>query len=64
MEDVDDESDKDDGRKDIDEATDIRGISSLGKQEPFQIFSRCYRLGNKKQAGSEMDILPALGCSI
>ena len=64
MEGIDDESDQDDGREDVDEAADIRGISSLVKQEPFQLFSRCHRLGNKKQAGSEMDILPVLSCSI
>lgn len=36
MEDVDDESDQDDGHKDVDEAADIRGMPSLGQQEPFQ----------------------------
>ena len=65
MEDIDDESDQDDGHKDVDEAADIRGISSLGQQEPFQFFfSKCHLLGNKKQAGSGVDILPAFGCSI
>ena len=40
MEDVDDESDQDDGYKDVNEAADIRGVSSLGQQEPFQFFSQ------------------------
>lgn len=39
-EDVDDKSDQDDGHEDVDETADIRGISSLGQQEPFQLFSQ------------------------
>lgn len=65
MEDVDDESNQNDGHEDVDEAADIRGISSLGQQEPFQLFSQnVTSWGNKKQAGSGVDILPAFGCSI
>ena len=44
-EDVDDESDQDDGHEDVDKAADIRGIASLGQQEPFQFLSRCHLLG-------------------
>ena len=53
-----------DGHEDVDEAADIRGISCRGQQEPFQLFSRCHFLGQKKQAGSGVDILPAFGCNI
>ena len=48
MEDVDDESDQDDGHEDVDEDADIRGISCRGQQEPFQLFSRCNFLGQQK----------------
>ena len=37
MEDIDDESDQDDGYKDVDEAADIRGVASLGQQEPEEM---------------------------
>ena len=39
-EDVDDKSDQDDGHEDVDETADIRGISSFGQKEPFQLFSQ------------------------
>ena len=58
MEGIDDESDQDDGREDVDEAADIRGISSLGKQDPFQLFSRCHLLWQQK-AGWIQDGHPA-----
>lgn len=51
MEDVDDESNQNDGYKDVDKAADIRGITSFGQQEPFQLFSQnVTSWGNKKQA--------------
>lgn len=65
MEGVDDESDQDDGHEDVDEATDIRGISSLGQQEPFQLFSQNVPLvATKSRPDPRGDILPAFGCNI
>lgn len=51
MEDIDDESDQDDGYKDVDEAADIRGVSSLGQQEPFQFFLKMSPPGQQKAGG-------------
>ncbi len=65
MEYIDDECNQDHSHQNVDKAADIRGITSLGQQEPFQFFfSKCHLLGNKKQAGSGVDILPAFSCSI
>lgn len=51
MEDIDDESDQDDGYKDVDEAADIRGVASFGQQEPFQLFSQYVTSRIMKGAG-------------
>ena len=61
MENVDDESDQDDGHEDVDEAADIRGITSLGQQEPFQLFSQYVTSQIIKDAGMKLGcgFLPA-----
>lgn len=66
MEDIDDESDQDDGYKDVDEAADIRGVSSLGQQEPFQFLFQWFTSRIIKNAGGKpgWDFLPAFLCGV
>ena len=61
---IDDECNQDNSHQNVNKAADIRGVASLGQQEPFQFLFQWFTSRIIKNAGGKpgWDFLPAFRC--